>query len=381
MMAEKRRSTGITAIREVAREDPGPTLDQVFSDAKELEDLLSGGAEEEVVEEVVEAEPEAELEEEVVEPVEEVVEEVEAVEEEPEEEVVEEVEKEGEEEYETVTMRAPAEEGEEGEIPLELEVEDAETAQALGRLQAKADSFDDLEGRAEEIRDQMFAIEDERAKVNFVLDSFATDPSGFLLERVQDTKLRQEIVVNALFDDDVLEAVTDRIEEWAGDPSSRRVQAAERKADRAEKRQHLQEQFKEEEAHRATTKTIVDKILELVPENMDRKRQEAFYNDAIADVKRHIESNNGELRGNVMDIIEPRLELYGLTQNGKPSARPAARRAEPANKVGERFVARRRTKQAAATAPGGAGAVPANKRPPKGASLGEALSWLEANPG
>lgn len=351
-------------------ETQGATLADVLGkDAAEIEVLLAG-------EEDAAEEPEAT--EEVVAEVEEEAEEIaaEATEEEPDEETAEQAEEEGEvePEVEPIALKLSAREDGEDEI-IDFDAADDETREGLANVQRRLDEGELLRTQSEGVRQQVFDIAEREAKVELIEDGMAVDPSGFLLEKVT-SEVQREVLLDLMLDDKLFEFVTEKIEEWADGRGHRKIDAAERKADRTTRTVVAEQKFREGRENREKSKAIVAAVQELVPDDYPLQEATEFYDEALHVIAQHIKTTGALEPGEVATILERKLKLYGITPatNGK-----SATRAKSAEETGKRFVARRAKKKAAASAPGGAGVAPTAVGPPKGASLKEALDFADAN--
>ncbi len=370
----------VTEIREVvAEESDAPTLADVFGkDAAEIETLLAGESSEPAEEQPEEVVAEGEVEEEEEAGPERQEETVAEQEDEAEEEEVEEEEA---EEAETVALTLASRDEDAEPDVLDLEAADEETRDTLALVQRRLDEGETLRDQSEAIRAQAFDNEERAAKVQYIEDRLKVDPSGFLLETVAD-EVQKEVLLDMMLDDDLFEFVTEKIEQWADGSSHRKIDAAERKAERTTRTVEAERAFQVEKQNRADAQAIVVAVQELVPDDYPLEDANEFYNESLVVLKSHIEKNGRIAPEDVAEVLERKLKRYGITPaqaNGKKAARGPSGRAKSAEETGKQLVARRAKKKAAASAPVGAGTAGAVAGPPKGMSLEDAFKWADGN--
>lgn len=377
----------VTEVREVQAEKPeGMTLSDVLGkDVDQLKSVLAGGSEAEAeaeavvvegAEEAGEASDDLKGQEELT-----AEQEAEAEAEKKEEAGEEEKEKEAGEAESVALSLASREEAGEPDV-IDFDVEDDETREGLAVVQRRLDEGEMLRSQADSVREAVFETEEREAKVQYIEDRMKVDPSGFLLEQVTDP-VKQEILLDLMLDDESFKFVTEKIEEWGDSRGQRRVDAAERKADRTARSAEAEKELREDTENRERARAIGEALQGLIPDDFPLEEADEFYVEALVVLKQQIKARGRAFKPeDVEAALEKKLKRYGIAPaqtNGKGADRKLADRAKSAEETGKRFVARRKKKQAAASAPGGVGVAPAAVGPPKGATLEEASKWARAN--
>lgn len=336
-------------------EEPDPTTDDIDEPSGDVE----AEAEAEAPADEPPPEPEGEGEEAADEP-----------------EAEEEVEAEAPAAEDVVVLRAPGDDG-----PLEVEIEGLSEEQRAGldALQERADSAAQMEQGLAAIEDQRAQVEQDVAQLDAIELEMRVDPTGFLRDRIKD-ETKVAVVLDLLHDEDVLGAVEARFEEWSRDPSKRSVAAAEAKAARVERKQELREHVATQAANRERAREVYRAVEGMIPSTMSTSDATSFREDAIADLTKYARENNGLEVDDIPEVLARRLRLYGIEAIERSTNGTGARTRATTQRTGERLKAQAaKRKRAAATAPSTTGHIPGRARPPKGASLDDALKWSEQN--
>ncbi|KKL28965.1 hypothetical protein LCGC14_2369880, partial [marine sediment metagenome] len=265
---------------------------------------------------------------------------------------------------------------------IDFDVEDEETREGLGLVQRRLDEGELLRSQADSVREAVFETDEREAKVQYIEDRMKVDPSGFLLEQVTDA-VKQELILDLMLDDDLFKFAVDRIEQWSESRGQRKVDAAERKAERTTRGVAAEKQLQADKENRESARAIIEELQGLIPDEFPLEDANEFYDEALVVLMQQIEKKGrGFKPTDVRGALEKKLKRYGITPaqtNGTSADRKLATRAKSAEETGRQFVARRKKKQAAASAPGGIGVAPAPVGPPKGATLEDAFKWAREN--
>jgi hypothetical protein len=365
-------------------ETGGPTLEEALRDlspdlaVEPVEEVAPAPPPEPVEEHHSEAQPRLEdgtfappeevVEEEPTEPVEEVTGEVEPPEGEVEEEVVEE-----EPSPDALTLHLPTE----GDEVLDVEIEaDEETRAALTRLQEQADSVVELRAQVTAFEARQTEVQESAEELDAIEHEMRLDPAGFLTERIADDR-KVEVALDLLHDDVVFGRVIETLAEWETDPGQRRVEAAERKAARVERKAAVREELRRRRAITSSARDVLSAIGRLVPADMPAKQAALFRADAQRDILTFISDHSIETidLDKVPKILADRLELYGI--NGTQKVTRTTATAEVPDTGARLRASRERRIKASVTAPASAGHIPSQARPPKGSTLDDAFKWLD----
>lgn len=307
------------------------------------------------------------------------------------------VEGEPEPEVEWENVSIPGAEGESFEIEAPAELAAQINALAEQAAQSQTASKDVADARA-----QMVEAESRQAELDEIQGYIEADPVGYLTSRVR-PELRQQVVMDLLLSsDEIYEAVSVELEKWQMEPHERRIQSAERRATRVEQERDFTVQREARKATQLRASEIMGQLHEFVPTDMPAETARRFFDDMYRDLTEHGQRNgwSGVSPAALPEILSYRFNQYGvdpkISQNGAPRdetgmvvARPAnaaaeaiAAKAETARGTGEKLrLQYQRRRAAGASAPSGVG-TPANRaRPPKGATLDQALDWAKQNLG
>lgn len=282
---------------------------------------------------------------------------------------------------------------------LEIEVDDPETRAALEEKLSKAERVERLESERAELEGLRADVQEaEEARQQFE-EELQTDPVGFITGNLPGDR-KAQVAVDLLFDDDVHQAVIEKLDEWSRQPHKREVQAAKREKERLEEERTRKEVREAQRAVQQTVSQIVDRLNAYVPEDMSPQLVDSFLRDAGRDLQEHIERNemypsDFDLES-IPEVIGHRFDLYGIdpskvSENGRPEgsnikraeprgddAKRIAKQAEDYRKTGERLrKARARKKSVASSAPPGAGAGPSRTSFGADATLDEALEEMD----
>lgn len=247
-------------------------------------------------------------------------------------------------------VRLPNVRNTEGHQPVELEVEDEQTA---AELRAAV--------RGGLRRDEFYAakadLESLQAEVQEVVDMIEIDPANFVYSQVPE-HFRAALAAQLLADP----AVAAQLEELQGvDPERLR-------ADRLEGRQRWQAEVAGRKQARQAARAIRDTVERMIPETFPESRAQALRDDLLRDAADFLNANPGTVLRptDLPALVASRLKLYGLdpeaaaaaaTADGPPPARIA--REAAARGAAQKFGKRAATRRSAAGVPGAGAGSPA----------------------
>jgi hypothetical protein len=187
---------------------------------------------------------------------------------------------------------------------------------------------------------------------------------------------------------------------WDKEPQRRTTEATVEENARLRADQARRDELATKRAESAEVKTIGSALAALIPEDMDTKKGDRFFDYAVRQLQQHVEANAEHYKKNRLDPADvPQiladlgvLQDFGLSveETPTPAAKPPL--AKPAPPKGAAVPARAKapattgadlrkrveTRKAAATAPAGAGSATTGQPPlPKGHSWEEKKSWLK----
>lgn len=301
---------------------------------------------------------------------------------------------EGELESDYELVRLAGEDGDE----LEIEVPDKHLAERIAQLQEKAKQAEKYNEELAAAREQAREVQARQEELDEIQGFIAQDPVGYLVSRVR-PELRQQVVLDILLtDDDAMEAASEAIQKWAYEPHERRVAAAESRAKRVEQEAKFRESRERRQAIQQRAQVLNETMHGFIPTDMPPDQARRFANDMNRDLIDYGNTHGwADVRPETLrEILSFRLEQYGVDPKSVPSGAPrdnsglvvarpsneAAKRIEAARKESERLrLSYQRRRAAGASTPVGAGTPVNRARPPKGASLKEALDWAQQNIG
>ncbi len=283
-----------------------------------------------------------------------------------------------------------------GEI-VEAEVS-PELAAHIATLQANADKLASYESEITQARETQAEAQARIEELDEIQSFIEADPVGYLSGRVRED-LRKDVVLDLILtDDSIYDAVTEALQKWQYEPHERRIQAAERRAQRVEQERDLRYRQQQRRAIQQRATVLTQAMQSYVPTEMDPETATRFQEDMYRDLTMYGQRNgwDGVEPEQLPKILAFRLRQYGVdpstlgngavrdasgTVIAKPANDAASQLAE-ARKQGERLQKQyQRRRAAGASAPAGAGTPVNRARPPKGASLQEALDWARQNIG
>lgn len=277
------------------------------------------------------------------------------------------------------------------EEDLDIEVTDPAIAERLARL--KNDGM-----RRNEFQRRIGEVATRESKLKEVEVSMATNPVGFMLDRI--TPARQIEVARALMAQH-FEALAPDIEKFWYDESERKLALADIKESTIEARRTTESEVQ----YQAQIQQVIQTVQGLIPDTANDADAEEFLRDSLL----HLEALSRERKAvvnpaEVPTLLTSRLTRYGFPKTGTPAPAktapsvtpvapsPAAPRVAVARPVGEdakaiadrakaaqqrQKIVRAQRANAAAVAPAGAGAMPVERpKPPKGADVKAASAWV-----
>lgn len=287
---------------------------------------------------------------------------------------------------------------------LEIEVEDEETREALRDRLEKADRVEEVEEQRAELEEMRAEVQAAKQAQQELEEHIRSDPVGFVLDELPEER-RDRIAVNLLYDDEVFEAVTQKIQEWQRDPSKREIEAERSRRKRLEEQYERDQRRKAERARVEAAQEIVSRVKSMVPEDLSPELKERFLHDSVRDIQDYVDRNDLYPSDfdmeKIPEIISSRLDLYGIdpeqiTENGGPPEGSGVTKAEPRGEAAEELAeeaeryrrtgerlrkARARKKAAASSTPPGAGSGPTGPQLGEDATLDDALDAMERRAG
>lgn len=278
-----------------------------------------------------------------------------------------------------------------GEPALEIAAPDRETAEALRRL---VNGY----ARREAIEQQQAQLADQAERYTQIQEQIQIDPVGYLTGAVP-AEVQADVALSLLTQPDIWERVRDTVLSF-DDESTFNLTAAEARARRLELRDQLRTAVQQRHVVQENAAQVKQAVASLVPQTMSDEQAEAFYRDALRDLREHAE-RNGLRTLNVEDVpllLARRMRMSGIdpmaaasrlaapqdpTTTGTPARTPPTRQGAPASgsapsqRTGAQFRQASVARKAAAVTPaGGAGAPAATPlAPPPGQSIAERIEW------
>jgi len=270
-----------------------------------------------------------------------------------------------------------------GELEIELDTEEA--AEAIRELQRQADTGIELLGLRDQMEQRARALKMDADQLAIMEDELRADPVGYLAEKIG-PGLRAAVAEDLLLDDEVWNALREKLVDWDDDTRARQVAAERRRADRAEFKNQIEARKQQARVGRENAWELRDKIREMGQHLPDRARM-VWERAALGRLSDHV--RQAEQKGKPINSIDPKdlnrvladeIEAFGVNAGDAP-AEPSGQK-KPATDAGEKFRAKtRKRKKVTSTAPAGAGAGPARREQYKDMSLGDALDSLSRQTG
>ncbi len=272
------------------------------------------------------------------------------------------------------------------EIEVELAGLGEKEQAALRSLQDRAQAAVEMAESYQKVRAQAEQNQRDMLELQAIEDELKSDPVGYLKDRV-DEKIARDLVISMLHNDEILQAVEDKLEEWVAEPARRELDAKEAELRRVKLKQSLAEQ-KDRDVKRHGNAVEVYRVLEsMINPEWDAETQRMWLDDAIKDVGSYVSRNQIDTMppDQVEKVLERRIRQYGAK---KPSATPSSRapgtkQGSDAAKIEEAKANAKRIKTSvtrrrrAAGTPSGASATPGSVTLPKGAKLEDAIAELK----
>jgi hypothetical protein len=257
--------------------------------------------------------------------------------------------------------------------------------------------------RREEFNRMKAPVTALKEELDYVSDRIRLSPAAFVLETMA-PEMKLEVALSVLVQEGVLEEAIPFIQKWTDPDKGSEV----RRADRAEIARELASQkdtVSVKLAERRETRKFVERLSEtadaIASVLPDPNRARFFVDDVLRDIEQvaaRSEENARVLRAmapaDLVKLVGPRLELYGLTPEQAvaaldpsrprlPTASPvgdtarAVAAAAAARATGKVFRQGADARRAAAAVPTPAGsAAPPALQPPKGQTIQERSGWL-----
>lgn len=303
-------------------------------------------------------------------------------------------------EDEPLVVSVPGREPDDPDVELPL---DAEALEELGiSAQEARERVQQLRNgymRREELHRHMEQVQTDRAELEFIEQQLAEAPEDFILGHVS-PDIQQRVVerVLATMDDDQFRSLVEKVAGWERDPVSRRDEAVRLREERLERREQLRRDYQRKAASTERAVEIGQRIDQIVPESWPDDKRRRFFRFSVAALEDHIRQNQIEdldpadvpqVLGRIGILDDFGLADRGASETGSADGSSASSAGsdgsageaeiERAKRAGEEVRERvKRRKDAAATAPAGAGSsVLGGAKPPKGQSFEERMNWLE----
>lgn len=296
-----------------------------------------------------------------------------------------------------------------GEAPLELEVADQETAEALQRLVRQARSGSQVEQERAILSRQQQAVE------NLVADA-DVDPVGFMLDRMEGD-VAPRVALQLLADDRIWDAevtlrgqrmtIREATRLMLDDEDRRGVIASHLEVERMKMRDELSVRRAERVAGQENARQVAAVVEATIPEDWPDERRESFLKGAFQSIGEHARRYGVQKMepSAVLVLLAERLSLNGInpveaatrvaqigTQGQQrrgpaspPKSAPPAPVVPPQKPVlrltGQQRVEAESRRAALATVPGAGEGTPRTelKAPPAGSLLKDASAWARKN--
>jgi hypothetical protein len=284
----------------------------------------------------------------------------------------------------------------EGDPPVKFTAPDQETAERL--RQATNEGM-----RRREYNDALANLEERERSQEAFFDALKNRPADTLVQHLR-PEVRSEVVerlLAAMSDEEFAAALT-KATGWARAPESRNTANVMAENEALKANDAARRASDTEAANTRAVRDIGRTIIDIMPEEWDRKREDAFVKYALTNLEEYAEGGGQISTAELPALLDELgvLEPFGLdaaaaaervassaTASPSParSARPAstARPADAAGGKAKRAGADvrervKRRRDASATAPSGAGAAPAGGlNPPPNQTVAERLAWAK----
>jgi hypothetical protein len=216
----------------------------------------------------------------------------------------EESEEEEAEEGETITVSVPGRHPNSEDI--ELEVEDKEVAERIAHLKS---GF----LRGEEVRERELAVGASVTAMEELSESFAVDPTGFIMEYTDKEELAQ-VALGLLVLPEVWDAISGQVDKLFSDTGELRTLRAEIKASRLEAKDRLTARSARRKSNSESGKKLGTAIDLMIPDSIDGTRREQLVRDLTRDTTDHITRNKLDSLDvkDLVPILAARLETNGI---------------------------------------------------------------------
>lgn len=239
-------------------------------------------------------------------------------------------------------------------------------------------------------------VRQERDELDAIYEGLAADPAAFLTGNV-DPEIQRDVARNLILemDDESFDALVDDISDWARNPQARETEATRAENERLRREADTRREVQERRQVNRQAAQIAQAVDDMIPDDFDDSRADRFFRFALAELQTVMTKHKTTIEPAEVPELLGRLgvlEDFGLSTNGgsrasavdRPSAGDSASRkgsADPAQgsePTSEEIQGRmERRKQAAATAPAGAGSGAAEGlKPPPGQTYKERRNWL-----
>lgn len=283
-----------------------------------------------------------------------------------------------EEEAETITVSVPGRHPNSEDI--EIEVDDKELAERIAHLKS---GF----VRGEEVREREQAMAASETAMEELSESFAVDPTGFIMEYTEKDELPQ-VALALLTEPGVWEKISAQVDKLFADTGELRTLRAEIKADRLEAKDKLTKRSARRKENAESGRKLGEAIDLMVPEAVEGSRRDQLITDLTRDTTDHITRNKLEKLDvkDLVTILAARLETNGIDpldarkaiQDGSRSRGKITtkKRPEKKPKTGKELAtaSAKRKKVAAAPGPGKKAAPTQPTKLPAGQTIKERIA-------
>lgn len=299
-----------------------------------------------------------------------------------------------------LTVSVPGREPDDEDVELPIDVEALEEAgltpdEAKERVQQLRNGY----MRRQELNRHLEQIETDRTELEVIEQQLAEAPADFILGHV-DPEIQASLATRILatMPEERFSAVIDRLAGWQRDPTKRREEALSLREEQLQRQEQLREDYRTRSSETELVVGIQKNVNSLIPESWPEGKARRFFRYGVTEIQDHLRENGveGFDPGEVPQVLAQAglLDDFGLSNDGEPttgsSADPSASSAgseepageaeiEKAKRAGEETAKRaKRRKEAAATAPAGAGSsMLGGMKVPSGQSFEERINWLE----
>lgn len=287
-----------------------------------------------------------------------------------------------------------AEEGGEGDEPGEEDLtvtlrgrNPGETFEVTVEDQATADLLrqNAREGlRREELNREMANLQEDKDEIELIDTMMATDPAGFILERVGDD-YKLQVARALLLDDTVFEAIQEELGDLT-DEKDREHQRLKSEKERRETSDKAKATLETQRAARKAVAAIQTGIQKMLPEGVSKEISIQFQKAGLTAAETacnklgRLNLSNDELVAalkaeGLLTWLEARTGVSPSQSNGKPEPKAGKTAQEPAAGL-KKAKARRRS--VAASSPAGVGSPPAAVDLPKNQSVKDRIKHVRS---